>query len=48
MELFDRREREREKALADLKARIEGSQRNYESTAGASEKAKLGLGLGSA
>ena len=46
VELVDQREREREKALADLKARIEGSQRHYESNAGASEKAKVRFGLG--
>ena len=40
MELIDRREREREKALADLKARIAGSQRAYEDGAGAVEAAK--------
>ena len=40
VELIDRRDREREKALEDLKARIHASQRNYENNAGASEKAK--------
>merc|ERR1740130_2506538 len=40
VELIDRREKERDKAIADLKARIEGSQRAYEDNAGAVEKAK--------